>query len=146
MPQATSRAKDGPESTTIGRCAPNYNVYQCSDGGWISLGALEPHFWANLCRVMEREDFIPFEFSPEKRDEIFAHFRERFKTKPRDAWFETLKQTDICAAPVYGLDEALVDPHNVARDTTAPIGSAISARASACLNSWSFRNSIVHSR
>ncbi len=95
--------------------APNYNVYQCSDGGWISVGSLEPHFWANLCRVLGREDFIPHEFDSAKREEIFAHFREQFKTKTRDEWFELMKETDICVAPVYALDEALDDPHNQAR-------------------------------
>jgi crotonobetainyl-CoA:carnitine CoA-transferase CaiB-like acyl-CoA transferase len=95
---------------------PQYNVYECSDGGWISLGSLEGHFWANLCKVMEREDFIPYQMDSSKRDEVFAHFRDKFKTKTRDEWFEILKQTDICAAPVYQLDEALKDPHNLARD------------------------------
>jgi crotonobetainyl-CoA:carnitine CoA-transferase CaiB-like acyl-CoA transferase len=95
---------------------PAYNVYECKDGGWISIGSLEPHFWANLCKVMEREDFLPHQFSGEKRDEIFAAFRERFKTRARDEWFEILKQTDICAAPVYALEEALEDPHNRARN------------------------------
>ena len=95
--------------------APNYNVYQCSDGGWISIGSLEPHFWANLCRVLGCEDFIPHEYDSAKREEIFAYFREQFKTKTRDEWFELLKETDICVAPVYALDEALDDPHNQAR-------------------------------
>src|SRR3972149_5798644 len=94
---------------------PLYNVYECQDGGWISIGSLEPHFWANLCRVIEREDFIPHEFDSAKWPEIFDHFRARFKTKTRDEWVEILKQTDICAAPVYGLDEALNAPHNLAR-------------------------------
>ena len=101
--------------TVLNGSAPNYNVYQCRDGGWISLGSLEPHFWANLCRAMGLEDLIPHQYDGAKRDEIFAHFREQFKTKTRDEWFEILKQTDICAAPVYGLDEALNDPHNQAR-------------------------------
>ncbi|MCH8008357.1 MAG: CoA transferase [Chloroflexi bacterium] len=95
---------------------PQYNVYECSDGGWISLGSLEGHFWVNLCNAMEREDFIPYQMDGSKRDEVFAHFREKFKTKTRDEWFEILKQTDICVAPVYSLDEALEDPHNVARE------------------------------
>ena len=101
--------------TVLNGSVPHYNVYQCADGGWISLGSLEPHFWANLCRVMGREDFIPHQYDSEKRDEIFAHFRERFQSKNRDEWFEILKRTDICAAPVYSLDEALNDPHNIAR-------------------------------
>lgn len=103
-------------ATILNGSAPNYNVYRCKDGGWISLGSLEPHFWANLCRVMERQDLIPHQYDGEKRDEVFAHLRERFKTKTRDEWFEILKQTDICAAPVYRLDEALSDPHNLARE------------------------------
>jgi len=105
-----------PGRTVLNGGAPHYNVYQCADGGWISLGSLEPHFWANLCRAMGREDFIPHQYDSSKRDEVFAHFRERFKTKTRDEWFEILKQTDICVAPVYALDEALDDAHNLARD------------------------------
>ena len=42
--------------------------------------------------------------------------RKQFKTKTRDEWFEILKQTDICAAPVYSIDEAMKDPHNLARN------------------------------
>ena len=105
----------GAGTTILNGGAAFYNVYQCRDGGWISVGSLEPHFWANPCRVMEREDFIPHQHDITKRDEMLAHFRERFRSKTRDEWFEILKTTDICAAPVYALDEALADPHNQAR-------------------------------
>jgi len=105
----------GAGRTVLNGGAPHYNVYQCADGGWISLGSLEPHFWANLCRALGREDFIPHQYDAAKREEIFAHFRERFRSKSRDEWFEILKQTDVCVAPVYSLDEALSDPHNLAR-------------------------------
>jgi crotonobetainyl-CoA:carnitine CoA-transferase CaiB-like acyl-CoA transferase len=110
-----------PGATILNGSAPNYNVYQCKDGGWISLGSLEPHFWANLCKVMGREDLIPHQYDGARRDEVFAHFREQFKTKTRDEWFEIMKQTDICAAPVYGLDEALQDPHNLARNMVVEV-------------------------
>jgi len=102
-------------ATMLNGSLPSYNVYECSDGGWISIGSLEQHFWANLCRVMGREDFIPHQFDAEKREEIAAHFREQFKSKKRDEWFTVLQETDICAAPIYGLGEALEDPHNLAR-------------------------------
>jgi crotonobetainyl-CoA:carnitine CoA-transferase CaiB-like acyl-CoA transferase len=95
--------------------APHYNVYQCADGEWFSLGSLEPWFWENLCRAMGREDFIPHEYNQEKYPEIFEHFRAEFKTKTRQEWFEELSKSDICAAPVLRLDEALADPHNQAR-------------------------------
>jgi crotonobetainyl-CoA:carnitine CoA-transferase CaiB-like acyl-CoA transferase len=103
-------------ATVLNGSVPHYNVYQCADGKWISLGSLEPHFWANLCRAMGREDFLPHQYDSAKREEIFAHFRQQFASKTRDEWFEILKQTDICVAPVLALDEALNNPHNLARD------------------------------
>jgi crotonobetainyl-CoA:carnitine CoA-transferase CaiB-like acyl-CoA transferase len=103
-------------ATVLNGSVPHYNVYQCADGKWISLGSLEPHFWANLCRAMGREDFLPHQYDSAKREEIFAHFRRQFASKTRDEWFEILKQTDICVAPVLALDEALSNPHNLARD------------------------------
>lgn len=96
--------------------APHYNVYETADGGWISLGSLEPWFWENLCRAVGRDDFIPHEFNQEMYPQIFTAFREIFKTKTRAEWFALLSETDICAAPVYALDEALQDPHNRARE------------------------------
>ncbi len=108
-------------ATVLNGSVPHYNVYQCSDGGWISLGSLEAHFFANLCKILECEQYIPHQYDSAKRDEIFAHFKQRFASKPRDEWFEILKQTDICAAPIYALDEALRDPHNLARNMVVEI-------------------------
>lgn len=102
-------------ATVLNGSVPHYNVYECSDGGWISLGSLEPHFFVNLCKTLGREDFIPHQYDSAKRDEIATFFRDTFRTKPRDEWFNILSQTDICAGPVYSLAEALKDPHNLAR-------------------------------
>jgi crotonobetainyl-CoA:carnitine CoA-transferase CaiB-like acyl-CoA transferase len=107
--------------TVLNGSVPHYNVYECSDGGWISIGSLEPHFFANLCRVTGREDFIPHQYDAAKRPEMAEHFSTHFKTKPRDEWFELMKQTDICAAPVYSLEEALRDPHNIARQMVVDV-------------------------
>jgi len=108
-------------ATVLNGSVPHYNVYQCNDGGWISIGSLEPHFFVNLCKVMGREDFIPHQYDASKRDEIAAHFRAQFAAKTRDEWFEILKQSDICAGPVYSLEEALRDPHNLARDMVVEV-------------------------
>lgn len=94
---------------------PHYNVYECSDGGWISIGSLEPHFFVNLCKTLGCEQFIPHQYDPSKRDEIKAYFTQKFKEKSRDEWFRILSETDICAGPIYSLKEALDDPHNRAR-------------------------------
>jgi alpha-methylacyl-CoA racemase len=80
------------------------------------VGSLEPRFFANLCRVMGREDFIPFQNNPAMHGEIRAHFAAQFRTKTRDEWFALLRETDVCVAPVYRLDEALADAHHRHRD------------------------------
>ncbi|MEX2237591.1 MAG: CaiB/BaiF CoA-transferase family protein [Dehalococcoidia bacterium] len=105
-----------PGGFLLNGAAPHYNIYGTSDGKWVSLGSLEPHFWANLCRVMGREDFTPHEYDSAKWPEIFEHFTQTFKTKTRDAWFDVLSAVDICAAPVYDFPEALRDKQNLARE------------------------------
>jgi crotonobetainyl-CoA:carnitine CoA-transferase CaiB-like acyl-CoA transferase len=114
-------ASPGRGTTMLNGSAPFYNVYQCSDGGWISIGSLEPHFFVNLCKAMECEQYIPHQWDSSKRAEMAAHFKAKFATKTRDEWFEILKQTDICAGPVYSLEEALKDPHNLAREMVVEV-------------------------
>lgn len=92
--------------------APFYNVYETKDGRWLSIGSLEPHFYANLCRALGREDFVPLQGDTSRWDEMSAFLREAFRGKTRDEWFDLLRQTDVCVAPVYGLDEAAEDAHN----------------------------------
>ncbi|MGD0766304.1 MAG: CaiB/BaiF CoA-transferase family protein [Dehalococcoidia bacterium] len=101
--------------------APCYNVYQTKDGGWISVGSLEPQFFANLCRVLGCEELVPFQHEPSRREEIFRRFRERFLSKTRDEWFALLRETDACAAPVYSLGEALADAHNRQREMVVEV-------------------------
>ena len=95
---------------------PWYNVYETKDGKHISIGAVETWFYANLCRLLGREDFIQHQFAEgEKRDEIFRYFRQTFLTKTRDEWVKILRQKDTCVAPVYSIDELASDPQLTAR-------------------------------
>ena len=89
---------------------PCYNVYETKDGRYITIGALEPWFYANLCSALGREDLIPHAWDEERREEIFSSFREIFLTKTRDEWFEILSRTDACVAKVYSFDELHSDP------------------------------------
>jgi crotonobetainyl-CoA:carnitine CoA-transferase CaiB-like acyl-CoA transferase len=92
--------------------APWYGVYETKDGKYISIGALEPWFWENLCRALDQEDLIPHQWAGEpKWEEMTSRFQEVFLTKTRDEWVELLRQTDTCVAPVYSLDEVFSDPH-----------------------------------
>jgi crotonobetainyl-CoA:carnitine CoA-transferase CaiB-like acyl-CoA transferase len=95
---------------------PNYNVYLTKDEKYITIAAIEPWFFANLCRALGREDFIPHEYDSAKRAEISQAFTEIFKTKTRDEWFAILSQNDICAGPMLTLDEVPNDPQVLARN------------------------------
>ena len=95
---------------------PNYNVYLTKDDKYITIAAIEPWFFANLCRALGREDFIPHEYDSSKRPEIARTFTEIFKTKTRDEWFEILSKSDICAGRMLTLDEVPNDPQVLARN------------------------------
>ena len=114
-----------PGESMLNGLVPHYNVYECSDGRWFSVGALEPWFYANLCTIMGREDFIEHQAmeDPAKRDEIAAHFTAQFKTKTADEWFAILNEVDVCAAPVLTLSEAFEDPHNIARQMVVKLNT-----------------------
>ncbi len=103
------------ENTTDG-LLPHYNAYLTRDNKYITIGAIEPWFFANLCRALECEQYIPFEFDSSKRDEIRAYFTEKFKTKTRDEWFEILSKTDICVGKMNMLGEVGDDPQVRARE------------------------------
>lgn len=95
---------------------PWYNVYETADGKYISVGALEPWFYANLCELMGLEDLKEHQYAEgEKRAGIFRRFRETFLTKTRDEWVEILRQKDTCVAPVYSIEEVASDPQVTAR-------------------------------
>jgi crotonobetainyl-CoA:carnitine CoA-transferase CaiB-like acyl-CoA transferase len=94
---------------------PNYNVYATLDDKFITIGSIEPWFFANLCRALGREDLVPHEFNSAKRAEIQQFFTDTFKTKTRDDWFEILSKSDICVGRMLTLDEVPNDPQVKAR-------------------------------
>ncbi|MFQ5878739.1 MAG: CaiB/BaiF CoA transferase family protein [Dehalococcoidia bacterium] len=110
-----------PGQEPLNGAIPDYNVYETKDGRWLSIGSLEPHFFANLCRALGREEFIACQHDESRRHEVFDYFRQQFKTRTRDEWFDLLGQGDICVAPVYALDEAMADPHNRHRGMVAEV-------------------------
>jgi len=90
---------------------PCYSLYETKDGKAISLGPLEPHFWANLCRALGREDFLEYQWAEgEKREEIYAFLRETFRQKTRDEWVAFFHGQDVCLGPVNDMGETLEDP------------------------------------
>jgi len=98
--------------------SPFYDVYRCADGGCITLGALEPQFYALL---MEKLGLADVELGRQYDTRAWPALKERltalFASQPRAHWEALLEGTDVCFAPVLSAEEAADHPHNRARAT-----------------------------
>ena len=96
-----------------------YDVYECADGQYISVGSIEPQFYAELLRLTGLTGDPQFARQMDKTQ--WPALKERlasvFKSKPRDEWCSLMEHTDVCFAPVLTMSEAYRHPHNVHRDT-----------------------------
>ncbi|MCW3048441.1 MAG: carnitine dehydratase [Solirubrobacterales bacterium] len=99
--------------------APFYDVYETSDGRWLSVAAMEPQFYAALLSVLGLDGDPDL---PEQHDHAaWPAMKERFaaviRTRTRDEWCAAAAGVEACVAPVLGPDEVEQDPHNAARGT-----------------------------
>lgn len=96
-----------------------YETYETSDGKFISLGSIEPQFYAELIEKLGLTDDknVPAQMDRSGWPLLKARFETLFKTRTRDQWCELMEGTDICFAPVLSLDEAPDHPHIKARET-----------------------------
>ncbi len=97
-----------------------YDTYETSDGKFVSIGSIEPQFYAQLLSLtgLDADD----EFLNHQHDQsMWPHLSGRltavFKTKTRDQWCEIMEHTDVCFAPVLSMTEAPHHPHNLERGT-----------------------------
>ena len=99
-----------------------YNVYETADGGFVSLGAAEPKFWENFCRLTGHEEWIALQMAEgEAGQELIAQLRSMFLTRTRDQWRELLEDGDCCFTPVLSAAEALRDRHFRSRGMIAEL-------------------------
>ncbi len=95
-----------------------YGTYETKDGKFISLGSIEPQFYALL---VEKSGVDPARFSAQMDASKWGEFKQEltevFLTKTRDEWCDIMEGTDVCFAPVLALDEVQNHPHNQARNT-----------------------------
>jgi alpha-methylacyl-CoA racemase len=91
-----------------------YRPYRCADG-YITLGALEPKFWANFCRGVDREDLLERALDPPGSDAHRA-LEEIFAGRTRADWSAFAAEHDCCLEPVLDLDEALESEQVAARE------------------------------
>jgi alpha-methylacyl-CoA racemase len=95
-----------------------YDVYECSDGNYVSIGSIEPQFYAELLRLsgLDQSDLahqMDKAQWPAMKEKVAAVFR----TRTRAEWCELMEATDVCFAPVLSPTEAQQHPHNVARQS-----------------------------
>jgi crotonobetainyl-CoA:carnitine CoA-transferase CaiB-like acyl-CoA transferase len=95
---------------------PCYRVYPAADG-WLSVGALEPQFWAALCDALGRDDLSGDGFAMgERRAEVIAELESLFRTKTRSEWMDSFEGRDVCVGPVNDFSEAFADPQVLHRE------------------------------
>lgn len=96
--------------------APFYDTYECKDGRFVAVGALEPQFYAALLDGLGLS-FGAGQYDPASWPEQRAAFTAAFATRTRDEWADHFAGTDACVTPVLGLEEAPHHPHLAARET-----------------------------
>ncbi|WP_375391269.1 CaiB/BaiF CoA transferase family protein [uncultured Sphingomonas sp.] len=100
-----------------------YDTYETADGKWVSLGAIEPQFYAELRRVMALADAgWDRQMDPRAWGELKTELTRRFRERTRDEWIAAFAGHQVCFAPVLDFEEALADPHNRARATFVAAG------------------------
>lgn len=92
-----------------------YDIYATSDGRFVSVGAIENHFFRNLCRLLELEQFADRQYDAAAQEQMRDAFRARFLTRTRDEWVTLLAAADTCVAPVLSVPEVCADAHLRAR-------------------------------
>jgi len=95
-----------------------YDTYETADGKYVSVGSIEPKFYAELLHLggLEGEN-LPPQFDHEHWPEMSARLADLFKSKSRDEWCRIMEGSDVCFAPVLAFDEVAGHPHNRARGT-----------------------------
>jgi crotonobetainyl-CoA:carnitine CoA-transferase CaiB-like acyl-CoA transferase len=106
---------------------PCYDTYRCADGGYVSLGALEPWFWQKLVSRLGRGDFGELQYAMgETAEGVRRDLQAIFLGKTRDEWIRLFEGEDVCISPVLSIDEALSHPNILARrmvlDVDSPLG------------------------
>jgi alpha-methylacyl-CoA racemase len=114
---AAGNWKENRESNMLDGGAHFYGVYECSCGSFISIGSIEPQFYAQLRDLVGLGDpHFDGQMDPKNWPALKDKLTAVFKTKSRDEWTAIMEGTDVCFAPVLTMSEATRHPHMVARN------------------------------
>ena len=107
---------DQVEHNFFSNASPFYEVFECSDGQYISLGAIEPQFYAQLLKLLKLDDVDPaLQYDTRTWPQLKQRMAATIQQKTRAEWQILLEGTDVCFAPVLSLTEAAEHPHNKSR-------------------------------
>lgn len=98
-----------PGGTALAGALPCYGVYETADGRYVTLAALEPRFWEEFCRVVDREDLVEYHWSSDEaiREELRTELAAIFRERTAEEWEDELGDADVMFAGVNTLNEAL---------------------------------------
>jgi alpha-methylacyl-CoA racemase len=106
--------------------APYYDVYECSDGRHVSVGSIEPQFYAELIEKLQLDPAaLPGQNDVTRWPELRAIFTETFLAHDRDHWAAVFAGSDACVAPVLSFAEIETEPHNTARGGFYKVGDSV---------------------
>jgi alpha-methylacyl-CoA racemase len=95
--------------------APYYDAYETADGKWLAVGAMEPHFYADLVALLELPDDLPDQNDRAQWPQMKKVFGDAVRGRTLTEWLAAAEGLTPCIAPVLDVDEAPSHPHHVAR-------------------------------
>jgi alpha-methylacyl-CoA racemase len=117
---------DQAEHNFFSNSSPFYEVFECSDGQHITLGAIEPQFYAQLLKLLNLDDVDPaLQYDARNWPQLKQRMADTIRQKTRAEWQSLLEGTDVCFAPVLSLTEAAHHPHNISRGLFVDVAGQI---------------------
>ena len=119
--------EDSPGTNLLDTGAHFYDAYECSDGKFLAVGAIEPQFYAQFLQLtgLDADPEMAVQMDRTKWPSLKLKVAQRIKEKTRDEWSRIFLGTDACAAPVLTMSEAAQHPHNVERGTFIEVEGVI---------------------
>ncbi|GAB3079757.1 CaiB/BaiF CoA-transferase family protein [Intrasporangium mesophilum] len=115
--RSAGATSDERESNFMDGGSPHYRTYECADGGYVAVGAVEPVFFGNLVEALGVDVSVDEQLDRSRWPHITAELERAFKERTRDEWAAVFTDVDACVSPVLTLAEAATDPQVAARDT-----------------------------
>ncbi|MEM9173903.1 MAG: CaiB/BaiF CoA-transferase family protein [Myxococcota bacterium] len=153
---------EAPGTNMLDTGAHFYDVYECKDGRYVSVGAIEPQFYASFLDALGLAgETLPHQMDASAWPALKERVEAIFKTKTRDEWCSVMEGREVCFAPVLTMTEAPDHPHNASRGVfvevedgkyqpapaprfsrsevgVSSLASAPGSDTTACLSAWGF--------